>query len=75
MRQSLKGHLLPENEADYQRLKAAGGLKFPQCLKCGEEFSSENTSTRQGWAETQISGFCESCFDSIFAEPAFGVTQ
>jgi hypothetical protein len=38
------------------------------CINCKEVFSKENTRTPQGWRETQISGFCEDCYDEIFSE-------
>lgn len=38
------------------------------CIECGEPFSSKNVFTPEGWAETRISGMCESCFDNLFKE-------
>ena len=38
------------------------------CLNCGQPFSNKNVFTEAGWRETKISGFCESCFDKLFAE-------
>jgi hypothetical protein len=33
------------------------------CNYCGEEISFKNTQTSAGWAEVDISGVCEKCFD------------
>jgi hypothetical protein len=43
--------------------------KITHCLNCKEEFSNKNVYSAAGWSETQISGFCEKCFDEITAEP------
>lgn len=36
---------------------------YTNCLVCKEEFSNKNVYSREGWRETQISGFCEKYFD------------
>ena len=33
------------------------------CKSCGETLSYSNTITPEGWAEYEISGLCEKCFD------------
>lgn len=38
-------------------------FKSTHCLICKEAFSRKNCFTRLGWRETQLSGFCEKCFD------------
>ncbi len=38
------------------------------CVHCGEPFSGKNVFTEAGWKETRISGYCEACFDLLFAE-------
>ena len=38
------------------------------CVKCKDAFSSENVFTSAGWRETGLSGFCERCWDAMFAE-------
>ena len=43
-------------------------LNFLTCIKCSCEFKESNTHSIAGWKETQISGFCEDCYDDIFAE-------
>jgi hypothetical protein len=43
-------------------------LNYTNCVCCKEEFSKENVFTKEGAAETQISGMCEKCFDAIFEE-------
>lgn len=56
----------PQSEADFASLVSSGGAKHLTCTNCSLPFSSENVYTREGWAETQISGICESCFDDMF---------
>ncbi len=69
MRTSLKGFQLPENELDALQLKRTGQQCFKNCCVCERDLaSSDAASTRNGWAETQLSGMCEPCFDRIFAE-------
>lgn len=41
-------------------------LKIKHCIICEESFTEKNCFTDAGWRETQISGFCESCFDGAF---------
>jgi hypothetical protein len=39
--------------------------RFTHCVVCGEPFSVANVYSRAGWIETQISGQCELCFDTL----------
>lgn len=39
--------------------------KKTTCENCGRLFSKENVYSDAGWRETQISGYCEKCFDDI----------
>jgi hypothetical protein len=64
MRKSLRGHDLPESEQEYVQLREQGKLKFPTCIKCGKDHAGR-TDTPLGWAETQISGLDERCFEQI----------
>jgi len=41
-------------------------LKIKHCIICEESFTEKNCFTDAGWRETQITGFCESCFDGVF---------
>jgi hypothetical protein len=66
MRTSLRGHSLPECQPDYEVLAIIGLLKYRHCIDCGSSFTSKNVQTSDGWAETQISGLCETCFDRMF---------
>lgn len=70
MKRSILGnHFLPENEQEFNDLLAEGKyLKVKECLSCSAPFSGENTHTTAGWKETQISGFCENCFDEVTKE-------
>ena len=68
MRQSLRGHPLPESPDEFLQVAREGKLRFANCLECHENFDPTNTRTPDGWAETQISGYCESCFDGLFSE-------
>lgn len=68
MIQSLRGHSLPEDYTDFDCLKLRGALMFKTCVYCGAEFSNGNVHTKEGWRETQISGFCEDCFDGLFED-------
>ena len=40
------------------------------CVTCHAPFSAANTHSEAGWRKTRISGMCEDCWDSLFAEPA-----
>jgi hypothetical protein len=62
----LKGNLLPTCEADFADNAIA--MRYLRCICCNAPFSSQNTQTRLGWRETQISGFCEACFDDTFKD-------
>lgn len=48
---------------------------FPYCICCGEEFSETNCFTEAGWKETQISGYCERCFEAMFTEEEEAPTE
>lgn len=45
--------------------KGASQLKLV-CDNCGPPFTNANVFSAEGWAETQISGYCEDCFDDLF---------
>lgn len=69
MRTSIKGHQLPEDFMEAVKLAASGKMKFTRCCSCNLHLASEDAAkTTGGWAETQISGMCEPCFDKVFAE-------
>jgi len=59
-------HELPNSEMQYQALRAKGLAPYTTCLICNQAFTSANVKTMLGWRETQITGYCESCFDKIF---------
>lgn len=67
MRRSLRGHSLPENLEEYQQLRKARLLRYAHCFRCDKSHEGR-TTTPQAWAETQISGMCEVCWDNIFKE-------
>lgn len=67
MRTSLKGHQLPESFAEAATLEAQSGLRYTHCVLCKLSLSASHAAASpRGWAETQISGMCESCFDALF---------
>lgn len=43
--------------------------EYTHCLRCKDAFTDSNVYSALGWKETQISGFCESCFDTVTKEP------
>lgn len=67
MKKGLKVLQLPESQADYELLMANGSLRFKLCC-FGNHPHIGRTHTRGGWAETQISGSCEECFDDMFKD-------
>ena len=66
MEVGLKGNLLPDNEIEFATNFM--DMKFVSCLHFGEQFSPANVHTRMGWRESQISGWCENCFDDVFKD-------
>lgn len=62
------GRQLPESQTDFNTLFAEGRVRYTQCVRCLDYFSDDNTHSKAGWAETQISGMCEDCFDNLFEE-------
>lgn len=69
MNRSIQGHLLPESTAEAELLAAQGLLKFTECVVCDLALHSWRAAySTAGWRETQISGTCERCFDSMFKE-------
>jgi hypothetical protein len=41
---------------------------FTRCMFCEKPFTPSTVKTAEGWRETQISGICESCFDTILVD-------
>lgn len=62
------GRLLPESEEDFLLLEGRERVRYTACVTCRKRFSPANTRTSLAWAETQISGMCETCFDELFKE-------
>ena len=60
--------MTPTNHIEYVLIVKNGMAKFRECIICKRPFSPANTFTKSGWQETQISGFCEACFDELFEE-------
>lgn len=53
------------------KLAEAGGIDrndTARCIHCKQPFTHDNIFSADGWAETQISGCCEKCFDEMFGE-------
>lgn len=63
----LKGNLLPDSEKDFADNYDA--MKYKYCQMCGSGFTNKSVFTSLGWRETQISGWCEECFDALLKEP------
>jgi hypothetical protein len=40
-------------------------IRRTHCVGCGARFTEANVYSHAGWLETQISGLCESCFDTV----------
>ena len=71
MRTSIRGHLLPESEQDAKLLFSQKLHRHAHCAQCHQPLDSPTAAhTPLGWAETQISGICEPCFDEIFNDGA-----
>lgn len=68
MIQSIRGYMLPESYIELLRLADAGDPVRLSCFKCKTPFSPDNTHSKAGWRETQISSFCEACYDKLFSE-------
>ncbi|MEX3690650.1 hypothetical protein AB3X91_15995 [Paraburkholderia sp. BR14263] len=41
------------------------------CIACGPGFTDANVYSDAGWIETQTSGLCEHCFDTVAELLAF----
>ncbi len=40
-------------------------IRRTHCIACGSRFTDANVYSEAGWLETQISGMCELCFDTV----------
>lgn len=58
----------PNNETEFVQAVAKGEPLWADCIKCGHAFTGNNVHSRAGWRETQITGYCEDCFDEIFKD-------
>lgn len=58
----------PENMDEFRELAATSGQTFTKCVTCERPFTNDNVKTAAGWRETQITGICEECFDSLFED-------
>jgi hypothetical protein len=69
MRDSIiTGLKLPESEADHQELVASGHpMHFKVCQACGQDFVGR-THSSAGWRDTQIVGWCETCYDELMGD-------
>lgn len=66
MRNSIRGGYLPESEEEFKELQQVGLLRHFRCIICRNSFAKRNTKTALAWAETQISGMCQYCWDGLF---------
>lgn len=51
---------LPET---YEEFKNLAIKHYEDCEHCKKPFNNESVFTSLGWRETQISGYCEKCYD------------
>jgi hypothetical protein len=58
----------PTSEGQFRQALSDGIQLWTECVSCGSAFQSSNVYTPEGWKETQISGYCECCFDKLFEE-------
>jgi hypothetical protein len=65
---SIKGGLLPESAEDFEQLQIARKARWVRCFSCEAPFGPANTRSAAGWRETQISQFCEDCYDELFKD-------
>lgn len=61
----LRGNYLPDSEKDFEE-NIGKKRMYTYCVHCNKVFTDDNVFTPAGWRETQISGFCEICFDKLF---------
>lgn len=57
----------PTSEPAFKLAIARGEPLWTHCKSCGNAFGNENTHTPAGWKDTQITGWCEDCYDNAFA--------
>jgi hypothetical protein len=60
--------MLPQTEEQFKSCISTGHFQYSKCISCHSPFSSTNTHSDMGWRETQLSGLCEDCFDSLCKE-------
>lgn len=65
---SIRGHQLPDSEADFRQLADLGKALNLKCNDCDRPFTGEIVRSSAGWRETQISGMCEVCYDELFQD-------
>lgn len=59
----------PRSYDEFTKLQGSHAADLQEtCVLCGLKFGPTNTRTAAGWMETQISGYCEACFDRLFAD-------
>ena len=68
MQTSLKSNLLPESYQEFVLLVTTDRERFRRCIHCSKVFGTATVFTSAGWRETQISGWCEWCFDETFRD-------
>lgn len=56
----------PESQSDFESNRDL--CNYLTCIECKGGFSFANTHTPAGWRETQITGYCEDCFDALMDE-------
>lgn len=60
----------PNSFTEFNQAKETGIPVWHECIECARPFDESNVHTVLGWRETQITGYCEDCYDAIFADDA-----
>lgn len=68
MTTKIRNSFRPHDFNEFSLALFIGDLNYTECVECEAGFHPSNTTTVEGWKETQISGLCEKCYDEIFAE-------
>jgi hypothetical protein len=54
-----------QSEKEFRYALQYGAILKTHCRNCSMPFSSDIVHTPEGWALTQVDGFCEDCWEDI----------